>query len=154
MTCEKTMPDIKRNETVPYTPAQMYELVNNVEQYSEFLPGCQESVVHSRNEDEVKASLVIAASGMSKSFTTMNRLQKDKMIEIRLVDGPFKRLEGFWRFEPAEGGKHCEIIFDLSFEFSGMFLDMMISPVISQVADAMVGAFQKRAAEVYEPTNS
>jgi len=148
------MPDIKRNETVPFTPAQMYDLVNKVEHYSEFLPGCQESIVHSRTEDEVKASLVIAASGMTKSFTTVNRLQKDKMIEIRLVDGPFKHLEGFWRFEPVEDGKHCEIIFDLSFEFSGMFLDMMISPVISQIADAMVGAFQKRATEVYEPAKT
>jgi ribosome-associated toxin RatA of RatAB toxin-antitoxin module len=143
------MPDVKRCEIVPYTPEQMYALVDNVEQYKEFLPGCQESIVHSRTEDEVNATLSISASGLSKSFTTLNRLQKNKMIEIRLVNGPFKQLEGFWRFDPVNEGKHCQITFDLHFEFSGFFLDMMIGPVFSQIANSLVDAFQKRAAVIY-----
>src|SRR5689334_1039187 len=93
------MPIIHRNLTDPYTVAQMYQLVNAVESYSEFLPWCTESTVTSRNEDEVHATLTLSGGGFHKSFATCNRLQHDKMIEIRLVHGPFKQLEGFWSFQ-------------------------------------------------------
>lgn len=105
---------VKRSRTVPYSCEQMYGLVNDVEHYSEFLPYCAESKILHRDNDEVQATLVIAAAGMSKSFTTRNRLQTNKMIEIRLVDGPFSHLEGFWRFDQEEKGAEFLLIWSLS----------------------------------------
>ncbi len=137
---------VRRARTVSYSCEQMYGLVNDVEHYAEFLPYCSESKVHHRNEDEVQATLVIGAAGMSKSFTTRNLLQANKMIEIRLVDGPFSRLEGFWRFDEVDEG--CRISFDLEFEFSGI-LAMLLGPVFDQVTDKMVDAFCDRAETVY-----
>ncbi|CEG58131.1 Polyketide cyclase/dehydrase family protein [Legionella fallonii LLAP-10] len=125
----------------------MYGLVNEVELYAEFLPYCFESKVHHRNVDEVQATLVIGAAGMSKSFTTRNLLQENKMIEIRLVDGPFSHLEGFWRFDEVAGG--CQISFDLEFEFAGKIFSMLLGPVFDQVTDKMVDAFCDRALAVY-----
>ncbi|KTD62556.1 type II toxin-antitoxin system RatA family toxin [Legionella spiritensis] len=140
---------VKKSRAVHYTCEQMFELVNYVEHYAEFLPYCAKSQVHHRDEDEVQATLVIAAAGMSKSFTTRNRLQKNKMIEIRLVDGPFKHLEGFWRFdETPEGG--CKISFDLEFEFAGKMFSMLLGPVFEQVTDKMVDAFCDRAQAIYD----
>ncbi|HRD68980.1 MAG: type II toxin-antitoxin system RatA family toxin [Legionella sp.] len=139
---------VKRARTVPYSCEQMYGLVNEVEHYAEFLPYCSESKVHHRDEDEVQATLVIGAAGMSKSFTTRNRLQVNKMIEIRLVDGPFSHLEGFWRFDEVEGGG-CKISFDLEFEFAGKIFSMLLGPVFDQVTDKMVDAFCDRAETVY-----
>ena len=138
---------VKRSRTVSYSCEQMYDLVNQVEHYAEFLPYCSESKVHHRNEDEVQATLVIGAAGMSKSFTTRNLLQENKMIEIRLVDGPFSHLEGFWRFDKIEGG--CKISFDLEFEFAGKIFSMLLGPVFDQVTDKMVDAFCDRAESVY-----
>jgi ribosome-associated toxin RatA of RatAB toxin-antitoxin module len=90
---------------------------------------------------------VLAGGGFQKSFTTCNRLQKDKMIEIRLLDGPFRQLEGFWRFD-AEG-EHCQITLDLEFEFSSKLLALAFGPVFNQVANSLMDAFCKRAQHVY-----
>ncbi|WP_298625206.1 type II toxin-antitoxin system RatA family toxin [uncultured Legionella sp.] len=141
------MPNVKRSRTVKYSCEQMYALVNEVEHYAEFLPYCVESNVHHRDDDEVQATLMIGAGGMSKSFTTRNRLQVNKMIEIRLVDGPFSHLEGFWRFDDEDGG--CKISFDLEFEFAGKIFSMLLGPVFDQVTDKMVDAFCDRAEVVY-----
>ena len=138
---------VKRAREVNFSCQQMYNLVDDIEKYDEFLPYFEKSVVHHRNEDEVQATLVIAAAGMNKSFTTRNRLQANKMIELRLVDGPFSHLEGFWRFDPTETGSM--ITFDLEFEFSGRMLSMLLGPVFEQVTDKMVDAFCDRAESLY-----
>lgn len=138
---------VRKSRTIPYSCEQMFELVNNIEDYQQFLPYCTESVVHHRDADEVQATLVIGASGMNKSFTTRNRLQANKMIEIRLVDGPFHHLEGFWRFDALDEG--CKISFDLEFEFAGRMFSMLLGPVFEQVTDKMVDAFCERAEVIY-----
>ena len=137
---------VKKARVVPFTREQMYNLVN-VERYGEFLPYFSQSLVHHRDEDEVQATLVIEAAGVSKSFTTRNRLQANKMIEIRLVDGPFSHLEGFWRFDDAPDG--CLISFDLEFVFSGRMFSMLLGPIFEQVTDKMVDAFCSRAEALY-----
>lgn len=140
---------VKKSRVVPFSCEQMYGLVIHVEKYPEFLPYCSDSQVHHRDQDEVQATLVIAAAGMTKSFTTRNRHQTNKMIEIRLVDGPFSHLEGFWRFDDEDGG--CRISFDLEFEFAGRMLSMLLGSVFEQVTDKMVDAFCKRAEIIYGP---
>lgn len=140
---------VKKSRIAPFTCAQMYKLVNEVEHYAQFLPYCSESKVHHRDQDEVQATLVIGAAGLSKSFTTRNCLQENKMIEIRLVDGPFTHLEGYWRFDAVDGG--CKISFDLEFEFAGRMISMMLGPVFEQVTDKMVDAFCDRAEAMYDP---
>lgn len=142
------MPIIQQNLVVPYLATEMYQLVNRVEEYSEFLPYCSESKVLSRNADEVQAMLVLSGGGFQKSFTTCNRLQPDKMIEIRLVNGPFRHLEGFWRFDQiAESSS--SVTLDLEFEFSGRLLSLAFGPVFQQVAHSLMDAFSKRAEQVY-----
>jgi ribosome-associated toxin RatA of RatAB toxin-antitoxin module len=125
----------------------MFDLVNHIEKYPEFLPYCMKSAVHHRDKDEVQATLTIGASGFTKSFTTRNLLQSNKMIEIRLVDGPFTHLEGFWRFDEVESG--CQVSFDLEFEFAGSMISMILGPVFEQITDKMVDAFCEQAERVY-----
>jgi len=139
---------ISKSALVPYTPAQMFALVDDIEAYPRFLPWCRRSRVLSRNEDEVRATLELSKGGVEKAFTTCNRNQKDKMIEIRLLDGPFKRLDGYWRFD-ALGEDGCKISLDLEFEFASRMLDMVVGPVFSQIANSLVDAFMKRAVDVY-----
>jgi ribosome-associated toxin RatA of RatAB toxin-antitoxin module len=138
---------IRRELFVPYTPAQMYDLVDDIEHYSDFLPWCASTDVLSRNDDEVRATLQLSWHGIDKSFTTCNRMQKDKMIEVRLISGPFKRLEGFWMFESGEGG--CQVVLNLEFEMAGGMFSFALGPIFSQVATTLVDAFATRAAAVY-----
>lgn len=142
------MPTINKQAVVSYKQEQMYDLVNDIESYPQFVPWCEGSQVLSRSEDEVRASLSFARGGISKSFTTMNRLQPHKMIEIRLLDGPFKMLEGFWRFEKVDD-QYSKVGLDLEFEFSSRLVAMMFGPVFHQVATMLVTAFTARAKEVY-----
>lgn len=138
---------IKRDANVSYSPFQMFELVNKVEDYPHFVPWCKSVNVLSRTADEIHAKLEFARGGLQKSFTTCNRLQKNKIIQIKLLDGPFHHLEGFWQFEAIPEG--CHISLDLEFEFSNKLVGMMFSPVFHPVANALVDVFCQRAKHVY-----
>jgi ribosome-associated toxin RatA of RatAB toxin-antitoxin module len=104
--------------------------------------------VLSRSEDEVRATLEIAHGSLRKSFTTRNRTQMDKMIEMRLEEGPFRHLEGFWRFDVL-GEQASKVSLDLDFEFSSKLVGLAMGPVFSQIANSLVDAFTKRAVQVY-----
>lgn len=142
------MSHIKHSAEVPYSATQMFDLVNAIESYPQFIPWCTSAEVLLRNDDEIRAKLTFTRGGMSKSFTTCNRLQKGKMIEMRLIDGPFKHLEGFWRFETQEKSG-CKILFDAEFEFTNPLLSMAFGLVFYQVADKLVDVFCDRAKQVY-----
>lgn len=126
----------------------MYKLVNDVASYADFIPWCVSSRIDSCTHDEIRATLAFSRGGLHKAFTTLNRLQPHKMIEIRLVNGPFKHLEGFWRFEEVANG-HCRVALDLEFEFSSRLVGMMFGPIFHQIANTLVDSFCSRAEVVY-----
>ncbi len=139
---------IERNALVPYTSRQMFELVDNIEDYPRFLPWCSACEVISRTEAEVEASVQVAWSGMHKNFTTRNLLYPHERMDMKLVSGPFKSLEGKWSFSPV--GEHgCKVHMVLEFEFSGGLLDRLFQPIFNNIANSLVDAFCKRAVEVY-----
>lgn len=142
------MPDIQRAQVVVYSPSQMYDLVNDIEKYPEFIPWCNKTEVLHQDEDGIKATLHFEGGGFSKSFTTHNLLQKNKMIEIKLINGPFRHLEGYWRFDPQENDG-CKVMLDLEFEFSSGLLGLAFAPFFNQVANKLVESFCDRAAVVY-----
>lgn len=142
------MPTISKTALVPYSAADMYRLVDDVRSYPEFLPWCGGSQELSRTQDEVHACVEIAFGAVHKSFTTLNRLQKNKMIEITLVDGPFRHLHGFWRFKVLDE-KACKVSLDMEYEFSNRLVSMALGPAFSQIANSMMDAFCERAGVVY-----
>ncbi|MGD8743781.1 MAG: type II toxin-antitoxin system RatA family toxin [Granulosicoccaceae bacterium] len=139
---------VNKSALVPYSAGEMFALVNDIESYPDFLPWCKTSTVLERTDDEVKASLELARGGIQKSFTTLNRMQRDKMIEMRLVNGPFKHLEGFWRFQ-ALNEENSKVMLDMEFEFASKLLSMTVGPVFSQITNTLVDAFTQRAVQVY-----
>ena len=143
---------INRSAIVPYTAAQMYALVDDINQYPDFLPWCSAAEEHERTENEVQATLTLSWSGINKSFTTCNRLHPHKMIEVRLVNGPFKHLEGFWKFTPLidEGVERgCKVELSLEFEFMNQLISLAFSKVFEQISQQLVGAFSTRAVAIY-----
>lgn len=142
------MKNISRSALVPHSAGRMYELVCDVDAYQTFLPWCRESYVISRDEDEMRGTIVIAKGGLERSFTTLNRLQHNKMMEMRLIEGPFRHLEGFWRFQALREDA-CKVSLDLEFEFSSRLMTAVFGPIFTQIANTLVDAFVKRADAVY-----
>lgn len=142
------MPNINKTKTVSYSEKQMYELVSDVESYSEFVPFCSNSRIDSHTPDEIRATLSFSRGGLYKSFTTLNRLQPHKMIEIHLINGPFKQLRGFWQFESL-GDDQCRVSLDLEFEFASRWLVLIFGPLFNEVATMLVDSFCKRADTIY-----
>ena len=142
------MTTINKSALVAYDASDMFNIVDDIESYPEFLPWCGATSVESRSEDEVQASIEISHSGINKAFTTRNRVQKGKMIEIQLVNGPFKHLHGFWQFKKL-GDSGCKITLNLEYEFANKIMSLAIGPVFSQIASSLVDAFCKRADELY-----
>lgn len=142
------MAHISRSALVPYSAEQMFVLVDAIRDYPQFLPWCRSSNELSRDQDEVKASIEIAKGAVNKSFTTLNRMQKNKVIEMSLVDGPFRHLHGFWRFDELKPGA-CKVSLDLDFEFSNKLVSLAIGSIFNQVANTLVDSFVARARQVY-----
>ncbi|HRX60667.1 MAG TPA: type II toxin-antitoxin system RatA family toxin [Candidatus Competibacter sp.] len=142
------MATVKKSALVLYSAAEMYALVGDIEAYPRFLPWCRSSRVLSSNDDEVRATIEMVKGGIHKSFTTCNRMQRHKMIDIRLLEGPFKRLEGYWRFEPLRADA-SKVSLDMEFEFANHLLRMAVEPVFKQIANSLVDAFCKRAVDLY-----
>lgn len=139
---------LKRNAIVPYSTQQMFELVDNIEEYPRFLPWCQHSHVLSRTKEEVVATLEVAWKGIHKSFTTKNRLLPYERVDISLVNGPLKHMEGIWNFQSLQAHA-CKVMLDLEFEFAGSFIDRLFQPVFQHIANTLVEAFCKRAVDLY-----
>ncbi|MDH5423773.1 MAG: type II toxin-antitoxin system RatA family toxin [Gammaproteobacteria bacterium] len=143
------MPLISRQSLVMYSPAEMYDLVNDVAAYPDFLPWCRSSHIISQTDDVIEASVEIAKGSLNKSFATRNLLQANKMIEMKLLEGPFKHLEGYWRFMPLKDPSACKVMLDLEFEFNSKLVALAVGPVFSKIANTLVDSFCKRAVEVY-----
>jgi ribosome-associated toxin RatA of RatAB toxin-antitoxin module len=131
-----------------YSAEQMFALVDQVEDYPQFLPWCGGVEVRERGENTVIASLSIHYHGVKQTFTTSNRNTPSSTIEMGLVDGPFKSLDGVWTFKALREDA-CKIDFDLHYEFSSRLLESIIGPVFGRIANSMVDSFCKRAQVVY-----
>lgn len=139
---------LNRNAIVPYTDRQMFELVNNIEDYPRFLPWCQRSQIISRTDTEVIAEISVNWKGIRRSFITCNRLFPYQRMDMSLVKGPLQHMEGTWSFYALEDHA-CQVVLDLEFDFTGSFVDRFFRPIFQHIADTLVEAFCKRAAELY-----
>ncbi|GMR05692.1 MAG: type II toxin-antitoxin system RatA family toxin [Gammaproteobacteria bacterium] len=144
------MPRIKHSALVHYTAEEMYHLVADVPKYGEFLPWCSGARVLQEEGDEVTAQVDIAFKSVKQSFTTVNKHEVGRQINMNLKDGPFSYLSGVWQFIDLDE-QASKIMFDLEFHFSNRLARAVIGPVFSKIADGMVDAFQKRAVEIYGP---
>lgn len=139
---------VNRSALLNYSARQMYDLVVDIERYPEFLNWCSRARILEQTRSEVVASIEISFKGLHRAFTTRNQMDSGRAVRIELVDGPFRTLNGIWRFiELDEGASKVEL--DLEFDFSSAFLARLVGPVFSQIAHRQLDAFQRRAEQVY-----
>ena len=126
----------------------MFELVNNIDDYSQFLNWCDSSAILNQSDNQITASVEINKGGIKQTFSTLNTLTPYKSIAMELVDGPFDVLSGEWRFE-ALGDNATKIHLDLQFKFKSMLIDMALSPVFKNIANSQLDSFVERAKYIY-----
>jgi ribosome-associated toxin RatA of RatAB toxin-antitoxin module len=142
------VPDVNQSVLVAFTPEQMFTLVDAVEDYPKFLPWCGGTTLIHRDASTTRATISISYRGIRRSFTTENAKQEPVEMTIRLIEGPFSKLDGSWHFTRL-GERGCKIEFKLHYEFAGRMLDRLISPVFRHIASTLVEAFVKRAGQIY-----
>ncbi|HMK85499.1 MAG TPA: type II toxin-antitoxin system RatA family toxin [Steroidobacteraceae bacterium] len=142
------MQTVERSAIVSFAPAQMYSLVIDVARYPEFLPWCAGARVEQAGAGEQVAAIKVARGALRTEFTTRNTLKPDAEILMRLVDGPFKRLEGQWNFD-AIGECGSRVRFKVEFEFKSRLMGAALGSAFASICDSVVDAFVLRARKVY-----
>lgn len=138
---------ISRQALVPYSPEQMFALVEDVQSYPEFLPEISSVRILEDTPDAISAEIEVRKGPVRESFSTRNRRRPAEWMSLELVRGPFRHLYGEWTFHPEQHG--TRIVFDLNFEVKGRALRMILEPVVGRMADKLVDRFYHRAKVIY-----
>jgi ribosome-associated toxin RatA of RatAB toxin-antitoxin module len=140
------MREVKRSALIAEAPARMYQLINDIEHYPQFVPYCTAARVVSRKGNEMVATLNIKRGPLRAEFTTRNLLEPDKRVLMQFVSGPFRVLEGLWTLTPL-GDLGCRVELEMRFEFANRVAGALFEPLFEDTAASLVDAFVKRARE-------
>lgn len=138
---------IKRQALVMHSAKQMYDLVNDIESYPKFLPGCSGATIQSHGDDWLEARLELRKGGIKYSFVTRNKMSEYR-IDIELIEGPFSFFKGYWLFTPLEENG-CKIDFYVAFSIRNPLLHLTAGGLFEKVSSTMVDTFCARANEVF-----
>jgi ribosome-associated toxin RatA of RatAB toxin-antitoxin module len=138
------MAHVLKSVLVTHSAEQMFDLVDAVETYPQFLPWCGGSAVLSRDPQHTEARIDIRYKGVAQSFSTRNTKQRPTLMTLALVDGPFESLTGEWRFTPLTATA-CKVEFQLDYRFGNAVVEKVIGPVMSMIAETFVERFVARA---------
>ena len=134
---------------VPYTAQQMYDLINDIEAYPEFLPWCKSATVHSRDETQLSATIGLSKGPLNYSITTMNTMCQYSEINMSYAAGPFKTCAGSWKFLPQNNTQQCQVLFNFAYEFTNRFMGLAIEPIFYPITNTLADAFYQRAIAIY-----
>lgn len=147
------MKHVRKSVLLWYSPQEMYDLVTGIPDYPQFLPWCDRAELLEQHADGVTARLGLAYMGVRHAFTTRNHHVPAQAVKMKLVDGPFSRLDGAWHFRPlgrpGSDQQACKVEFDLRYAFSSKALEAVVSPVFDRVTNTFVESFVRRAEDVY-----
>ncbi len=140
---------INKSALVPYSAKQMFDLVDDIDAYPEFLPGCCKTETSNRTEESVDGVMYLTKGGIKLELGTHNEMITNEEIKLRLIKGPFKRLTGIWTFSQLREDA-CKVSLKMEFEFSSKILSLALGVLFNQLANNMLDAFCKRAKQVYK----
>ena len=138
------MPSVIKSVLLAHSRERMYALVADIERYPAFLPWCGGASISEQSDGTVLATVQIDFRGLRQSFTTRNRNREPESIDMELAKGPFRRLQGQWRFTALKDTA-CKVEFRLDYEFAAGLLGKALAPIFGHIAGSMVDAFVRRA---------
>ena len=142
------MDRINKKANVKYSANQMYTLVNDIEAYPDFLPWCTNATIINYGDNELVASVSISIGKIRKIFTTQNTMRQGSSIDMKLIEGPFKKLNGEWKFQNNPNGGSI-VSLEMQFEFKNKLLRYTFGAVFKKITNSLVDAFIERANIIY-----
>lgn len=142
------MHTVQRSVLVPYSRAQMFDLVADVAKYPEFMPWCGGTTVHRHDDKGMEASITISIAGVKQTFTTRNDHDYPRLITFHLVNGPFSTLTGNWEFHELDENA-CKVVYIMEYAFSSRALEAVVGPIFNRIATSFIDSFTQRAQAVY-----
>ena len=142
------MSAIHKSTVVPYSADEMYTLVNDIESYPDFFHWCKHAQILFATDTHLQATIAIETGKIKQAFTTENHMQPGRSINMQLVEGPFKYLNGKWQFEP-QINRSCKVTLDIQFEFKNKLLKLALNKTFNYIMDSLVESFRKRARDIY-----
>lgn len=147
------MPGVHETRRLPWSAAQMFDLVADVARYGEFLPWVVATRVRSNSETEMVADMMIGFNALREKFTSRVEKERPNRIKVHYVDGPMRDLDNVWHFRDLpEGG--CEVDFLVQFTFRNAMFEKLAGQYFDRAFRKMVGAFEERADRLYGSSNS
>ncbi len=142
--------EFKRSLLVPYSAEDMFDLIEGAEHYPHFLPFCSGARILERSDEWVAARLDFSYHQLRFAFSTRNPKRRPEWLQVRLVEGPFKRFQGDWQLRQL-GDQGCKITFEMAYEMADGLLDRLALPAVEAVSRAIVASFIRRAEETLLP---
>ena len=134
---------------IKHTPSNLFKLVSDVKKYPEFLPWCLGARVKNNSKNNFDADLIIGFKIYKEIYSSQVILDHvNKKIIVNYKDGPFEHLDNYWIFK--DNMKGCEVEFMVDFKFKSVFLQTLMETLFSEAVRRMVGAFEKRANELFK----
>ena len=146
------MPIHKEERLLSYNAEQIFDLVIAVDRYPEFLPWCLSANIIKEVDQTFDADLVIGFKMFRQRFISRVTSRRPDWIEVIPISGPFKRMNNSWRFK-TQSEDTCMIDFYVDFEFRSRLLNKLMGALFQEAVRRMVGAFEKRAFEIYGTNN-
>ena len=147
------MTRIHRTALVEHSASQMFDLVNDIEQYPKFLPGCSAARVLSCSDTELLGELTLSKAGITQQFTTRNTLDRPHSIVMEMVEGNFTAFDARWEFSPLTENA-CKVSLTMDFQVKSSLIGFAVEKLFSSVANAQVDAMVQRATQIYGNSNA
>ncbi len=145
------MTRIQRHALVMHSASRMFHLVNEVDAYPPYFNWCEAATVLERDEGSMLARLDLRIAGFRAHFTTRNRWVEPTRIDLELVDGPFRRLEGHWSFHALDE-EACKVSLSLDFDVAGSLVGSALAIGFQGLADRLVDDFCRIAKAEERPS--
>ena len=144
------MPVHAERKVVPYSPTQMFDMVADIESYPDFLPWCVACRITKTEDAVIWGDLMVGFKVFRETFTSKVTLHTPDWIDVEYINGPFHYLKNHWKFNSMKSGSQTEIDFFIDFEFRSRMLQAVATPFFNEAVQRMVGAFERRADNIYE----
>ena len=130
---------IKKEAIILKDIETVFDIVNRVNLYKNFVPYCTESKILSEDDKFMEDKLDFNLKGLSTSFTTRNEIKKNQSINMKLIDGPFKFLDGVWDFKSVDG--KTIIYLHINYEAENKIVEYTVGKSLDKITNYLVKAF-------------
>ena len=138
---------INKSENINVELVIIFDLINNVENYDKFLPWCTDSNILSDDGNVMVAEIAIDKNLVNWKFKTENSYKQNQIIELKLVEGPFNKLDGYWKFSKID--KHnTSVKLYLEYEFDNKIVELSIKPIFSSIMSSILDSFISEAFKI------